>query len=169
MQDMLLQRTGLPRDDFSGVPRKGRVGEMISKLRHLQPSTELRQTFQYNSMMYESHSHLPTLLNQTFESYINQHIPSSLPVSSPTYSAAETKLRRTFANGSQDHMSVLTRGINGTKRAMVPYFARPGEKGISVSVLLNEGKHPYMGEQAIPSHVVEHAATDVAVTGGKAP
>ncbi|KAF5346700.1 hypothetical protein D9756_010348 [Leucocoprinus leucothites] len=150
--DILSQRTGLPRDDFSGVPRQGGVGEMISKLRHLQPSAELRQTFQYNSLMYESHS----------------HIPSSHPVSSPTYSAAETEPRRTFANGSQDHMSVLARGINGTKRATVPYFARPGEKGISVSVLLNEGKHPYMGEQAIPSHVDDHAATGVTVTKRKA-
>ncbi|KAF5346703.1 hypothetical protein D9756_010347 [Leucocoprinus leucothites] len=37
-----------------------------------------------------------------------------------------------------------------------------------VSMLLNEGKHLYTGEQAIPSHVVEHAATSVTVTEGKA-
>ncbi|KAF5346705.1 hypothetical protein D9756_010345 [Leucocoprinus leucothites] len=79
---------------------------------------------------------------------------------------------------------VLTRGSNGTKRATVPYFASLVEEGIWagavgaltsardlatwVSMLLNEGKHPYTDEQVIPSHVVEHAATGVTVTEGKA-
>ncbi|KAF5346704.1 hypothetical protein D9756_010344 [Leucocoprinus leucothites] len=185
LQDMLSHRTGLPRHDLSGVARKGGVGEMISTLRHLRPSAELRQTFQYNNLMYESLSYLPTLLlNQTFESYINQHIFSPLNMTSSTYSIAEAERRGTFADGFQDHMRDLTRGINGTKRATVPYFARPGEERIWagaggvltsardlvtwVSMLLNEGKHPYTGEQVIPSQVVEHAATGVTVTEGKA-
>ncbi|KAF9005366.1 hypothetical protein BDZ89DRAFT_1120438 [Hymenopellis radicata] len=47
----------------------------ISTLRHLRPSAEFRQTFQYNNLMYETLSYLPSLLlNQTYESYIHEHI-----------------------------------------------------------------------------------------------
>ncbi|KAF5348149.1 hypothetical protein D9756_010777 [Leucocoprinus leucothites] len=134
--------------------------------------------------MYEPLSHLPALLlSQTSESYINQHI-SSLTVSSPTYSVAEAEPRGTSAKGFQDHMHDLTRRNNGTKRTTVPYFASLVEEGIWtgaggvltsardlatwVSIMLNEGKHAYTDKQVIPSHVVEHAATGVTITEGKA-
>lgn len=35
-------------------------------------------------------------------------------------------------------------------------------------MLLNEGKHPYTNKTVVPSSVVEHAATGITVSEGKA-
>jgi CubicO group peptidase (beta-lactamase class C family) len=100
-------------------------------MRFLRPSAALRETYQYNNLMYETLSHLlPTLLNQTFESYIAEHLFAPLGMASSTYSVAEAEERGTLAHGfhwdMQDHLF----GLNGTRTATVPYFQRPGEEKI---------------------------------------
>ncbi|KAF9441628.1 beta-lactamase/transpeptidase-like protein [Macrolepiota fuliginosa MF-IS2] len=186
IQDILSHRTGMPRHDFSTATGQDGVAQMISTMRYLRPSAEFRQTFQYNNLMYEALSYLPRLLlNQSFESYINQHIFQPLNMSSSTYSIKVAEGREAFAHGFQWHMRDFSRGINGTRRATVPYFFRPGEEtmwagagGILlsardlatwVSMLLNDGRHPYTNKTIVPTSVVEHAATGVTVSNGKAP
>lgn len=100
-------------------------------MRYLRPSAEFRQTFQYNNLMYESLSYLPELfLNQAFEAYVDQHLFQPLNMSSSTYSVKEAEECETLADGFQWHMRDFTRGINGTRRATVPYFFRPGRERI---------------------------------------
>ncbi|KAJ7461119.1 beta-lactamase/transpeptidase-like protein [Mycena latifolia] len=185
IQDMLSHRTGMPRHDLSGSARKGGVSEMISTMRFLRPSAALREQYQYNNLMYETLSHLPpTLLNQTFESYIAEHLFAPLGMESSTYSVAEAEARGTLAHGfywsMRDHLFNLT----GTKTATVPYFQRPGDEKIWagaagvltsvrdlstwVAMLLNKGRHPYTNETVIPEDVVEHVALGVSVAAGKA-
>lgn len=53
LRDMLAHRTGLPRHDLvwyhdQSIPR----AELVRRLRYLQPSDSLRQTWQYNNLMY---------------------------------------------------------------------------------------------------------------------
>lgn len=81
--------------------------------------------------MYETLSYLPVLLlNQTYESYIAQHIFEPLNMTSSTYYVAEAEARGTLADGFQWDMQDLTRGINGTLIPTVPYFLRAGEESI---------------------------------------
>ncbi|KAJ7153963.1 beta-lactamase/transpeptidase-like protein [Mycena crocata] len=184
IQDMLSHRTGLPRHDYSGSARKGGVSEMISTMRYLRPSAALREQYQYNNLMYATLSHLPpTLLNQTFESYVEDHLFSPLRMASSTYSVTDAEASGRLAHGfiwsMQDHLF----GLNGTKTAMVPHFQRPGEEAISagpggvlssardlstwIAMLLNKGRHPITNETVIPEDVVEHVATGVSVARGK--
>ncbi|KAJ7067221.1 beta-lactamase/transpeptidase-like protein [Mycena amicta] len=184
IQDMLSHRTGLPRHDYSGMPRKGGVSEMISTMRYLRPSAELREQYQYNNLMYETLSHLPrTLLNQSFESYISQHLFSPLGMRSSTYSIAQAEASGLLAHGFQYHLQDYLHGRNGTRTPTVPYFQRPGEEGIWagaagvltsardlsmwVAMLLNKGRHPLTNETVIPEDVVDHVATGVSVSAGK--
>ena len=54
MRDLLSHRTGLPRHDalwFWG-DRTPPSAEVVGKLRHLQPSAQLRQVWQYNNLCY---------------------------------------------------------------------------------------------------------------------
>ncbi|KAJ7754376.1 beta-lactamase/transpeptidase-like protein [Mycena maculata] len=185
IQDMLSHRTGLPRHDYSGFARDGGVSEMISTLKFLRPSAALREQYQYNNLMYETLSYLPqTLLNQTFESYIAEHLFAPLGMDSSTYSVAEAEARGTLAHGIHWTMQDRLFGINGTKTATVPYFQRPGEERIWagaagvltsardlstwVAMLLNKGRHPTTNETVIPEDVVEHVALGVSVAAGKA-
>jgi CubicO group peptidase (beta-lactamase class C family) len=81
--------------------------------------------------MYETLSYLPQcLLNQSYESYIAQHLFIPLNMSASTFSVAEAEARGTLADGFQWDMQDLTKGINGTLIPTVPYFQRPGEENI---------------------------------------
>ncbi|KAJ7510678.1 beta-lactamase/transpeptidase-like protein, partial [Mycena galericulata] len=185
IQDMLSHRTGLPRHDYSGYARAGGVSEMISTLRFLRPSTALREQYQYNNLMYETLSHLqPTLLNQSFESYIGAHIFAPLGMNASTYSVAQAEARGTFAHGFQWSMKDALAGRNGTLTPTVPYFQRPGEEriwagaagilssardlSVWVAMLLNNGRHPETNATVIPADVVEHVALGVSVSLKKA-
>ncbi|KAJ3516168.1 hypothetical protein NLJ89_g1292 [Agrocybe chaxingu] len=184
LQDMLSHRTGMPRHDYSGGKRKGGISEMISTLRYLRPSAEFRETFQYNNLMYETPSYLPKVfLNQTYESYIEQHLFRPLNMSASTYSVSEAERRGTLADGFQYDMGDITQGKNGTLIPTVPYFQRPGEElawagaggvltsardlAVWVSMLLNKGRHPYTNETIVPEEVVEHVAHGRSVSHGK--
>ncbi|KAF8188844.1 beta-lactamase/transpeptidase-like protein [Mycena galopus ATCC 62051] len=185
IQDMLSHRTGLPRHDYSTFAREGGVSEMISTMRFLRPSAALRETYQYNNLMYETLSYLPlTLLNQTFESYVSEHLFDPLGMASSTYSVAEAEANGSLAHGFQWDMQDFLVGLNGTPTATVPYFQRPGEEQIWagaggilasardlsmwVAMLLNKGRHPITNETVVPEDVVEHVALGVSVARGKA-
>ncbi|KAF7341680.1 F-box domain-containing protein [Mycena sanguinolenta] len=185
IQDMLSHRTGLPRHDYSAFAREGGVSEMISTLRYLRPSAALRETYQYNNLMYETLSYLPqALLNQTFESYVAEHLFGPLGMASSTYSVAQAEERGALAHGFQWDMQDYLVGSNGTRKATVPYFQRPGEEKIWagagglltsaqdlsmwVAMLLNKGRHPTTNETVVPEDVVDHVALGVSVSRGKA-
>ncbi|KAJ7615928.1 beta-lactamase/transpeptidase-like protein [Roridomyces roridus] len=180
IQDMLSHRTGLPRHDMSRAVREGGVKEMISTMRYLRPSAALREQYQYNNLMFETLSYLPpTLLNQTFESYISEHIFDPLGMSSSTYSIADAEASENLAHGFYWSMRDWLYSINGTRTAIDPFFQRPGEEKIRagaggifssardlstwVAMLLNKGRHPTTNETVIPEDVVDHLATGVSV------
>ncbi|KAF7312965.1 F-box domain-containing protein [Mycena kentingensis (nom. inval.)] len=190
VQDMLSHRTGVPRHDLSGYARKGGVSEMISTMRYLRPSTSFREKYQYNNLMYEALSHLqPTLLNQSLESYIAEHIFAPLGMNSSTYSVADAESRllpdgtRQLAHGFHWSMKDALMNQTGVLTAS-EYFQRPGEEhiwagaaGILTSVrdlstwvamLLNEGRHPFTNASVIPADVVEHVALGASVSLEKA-
>ncbi|KAJ7061143.1 beta-lactamase/transpeptidase-like protein [Mycena amicta] len=190
LQDMLSHRTGMPRHDLSGFAREGGVPEMISTLRYLRPSASLREQYQYNNLMYEVLSHLPpTLLNQSFESYITQHILTPLGMNSSTYSVAEAEARL-LPDGTPQlahgfHWSMKDSLVNRTG-VLTPseYFQRPGEEKVWagaagilasardlstwVAMLLNEGRHPFTNTTVIPADIIEHVALGASVSLQKA-
>ncbi|KAF6765483.1 beta-lactamase/transpeptidase-like protein [Ephemerocybe angulata] len=199
IQDLLSHRIGLPRHDYSGVQRTGGLEEMIRTLQHLRPSATFRETFQYNNLMYETLSYLPTLLlNQTYESYIAQHLFEPLNMTSSTYSVAQVELhsdakesawphRDLSAHMAQGHLADkrdFTRGVNGTLKAIVPYFWSPGKEktwagagGVItsardlstwVAMLLNGGRHPFTNATIVPPEVIDFVAHGRSVAAGKA-
>ena len=85
--------------------------------------------------MFETLSYLPVvLLNQSYESYIEQHLFRPLNMTSSTFAVADIiEGGRLYAQMAQGHMADgrdFTRGKNGTLRAIVPYFSAPGEEKI---------------------------------------
>ncbi|KAH6904353.1 beta-lactamase/transpeptidase-like protein [Coprinopsis sp. MPI-PUGE-AT-0042] len=185
IQDLLSHRTGMPRHDlsWSGVRNTTQV---IRSLRYLRSSATFRQTFQYNNFMYTTLSYLPTLfLNQTYESYIQQHLFDPLNMTSTTFSVerAEGELGHQLAEGHVQHLRDVTREKKGWLKPTVPYYLRPGDAkelagaggvissardmSIWMAMLLNDGRHPYTNEVVVPSDVLEFVSTGLVATQGK--
>ena len=49
-------------------------------------------------------------------------------MTSPTFSVVEAEARETLAHGFQPDAQEFTKSKNGTLKATVPYFQRPGEE-----------------------------------------
>ena len=79
--------------------------------------------------MYETLYYLPeVLLNQPYESYIAEHLFKPLNMTSSTFSVAEAEAQGTLVDGFERDEQDITKGKNGTLKAIVPYFQRPGEE-----------------------------------------
>ncbi|KAH6904352.1 beta-lactamase/transpeptidase-like protein [Coprinopsis sp. MPI-PUGE-AT-0042] len=186
IQDLLSHRTGLPLHDLSWTGATNDTREVITNLRHLRVSATFRQTFQYNNLMYETLSYLPTLfLNQTYESYIQQHLFNPLNMTSTTFSVkrAEGEFGHRLAEGHLQHLRDATRGEKGWIKPTVPYYLRPGEEKLLagaggiissardistwMAMLLNDGRHPNTNEVVVPADVLDFVSTGLVATQGK--
>ncbi|BGP00186.1 hypothetical protein NBRC10513v2_004410 [Rhodotorula toruloides] len=83
--DILSHRTGMPRHEHSY-----RVGqttkELVERLRHLRPSAEFRETWQYNNQMFATAAHLVAKTSkQDFTAFMQTEIFDKLGMSSTTY------------------------------------------------------------------------------------
>ena len=79
--------------------------------------------------MHETLSYLPeVLLNQTYEAYIAERIFKPLNMIASNFSVVEAEAWGTLADGFQHDEQDFTKGKNGTLKATVPYFQRPGEE-----------------------------------------
>jgi CubicO group peptidase (beta-lactamase class C family) len=82
-------------------------------------------------MMYETLSHLPKIfLNQSYESYIKQHLFTPLNMTESTFSVLEAEASGQLAHGFQWSMQDQYTRANGSLVPTVPYFQRPGEEKI---------------------------------------
>jgi CubicO group peptidase (beta-lactamase class C family) len=54
VRDLLCHHSGLPRHDWIWMPADLSSGEMLAAMRHLEPSHDLRDTWQYNNLGYHA-------------------------------------------------------------------------------------------------------------------
>jgi len=93
---------------------------MVSKMRHLRPSSEIRQAFQYNNQHYVALSNIITKLTGIpYIDYVKQHIFDPLGMNSTTYNVTEAKLRGDRTDG------YMRAGRNQTRCAEAASLNRP--------------------------------------------
>lgn len=103
----------------------------VRTLRYLRPSAEFREFFQYNNLLYDSLGLLPeVLVGQSLSAYVDHHIFKPLGLSNSTYSITEAE-KRLLADGFLTSGQDLKRGLNGIKKPIIPFYARPGEESVS--------------------------------------
>jgi CubicO group peptidase (beta-lactamase class C family) len=99
LRDMLTHRTGLPRHDFAWYSGAATTREgIVQQLKFLEPSSALRQNFQYNNYMYIAiGAFLEKQMGKTWEQQVQEKIFTPLGmVNSTTGNLANQK---DFANG----------------------------------------------------------------------
>ncbi len=93
-RDLASHRTGLPRHDLIWVNSPRDIGEMVRSLRFLEPSRELRSSFQYNNLMYITLGYLiEKTAGMPWDSFVRERIYKPLGMNDsgltiPEYTAA---------------------------------------------------------------------------------
>lgn len=86
-RDLVTHRTGLPRHDLSWYNSPLSRGELLGRLRHLESSKGLRETFQYNNLMFTAAGALVGhLTGGTWEAAVRDRIFDPLGMSSSNFS-----------------------------------------------------------------------------------
>ncbi|KAK0489936.1 beta-lactamase/transpeptidase-like protein [Armillaria luteobubalina] len=182
--DIMSHRTGLPRHDLM-YGRTDNVTSILKRLKHLEPSAEFRDIYQYNNNMYMLLSYLPEILlphKPPFARYVKEHIFEPLGLTSTTYSVDVARASGNLAQGMARDGVNKTEDLfgKGNPRAMrhPNWFLAGGEDGNYKSgaggainsakdaALLNDGRNPVTNDSVIPPDVIQNVATGKTVPAG---
>ncbi len=74
-RDLVTHRSGLPRHDLMWYENESTRQELFDRLRYLQPSKDIRTTFQYQNLMYMVAGYLVgEIAGQSWEDFVQQQI-----------------------------------------------------------------------------------------------
>ena len=99
VRDLVTHRSGLPRHDLlwynnAAITRE----ELVRRLRYLRPNKDLRETFQYNNLMFLTAGYLVgTLMNASWEDAIRSLVFEPLGMAGSNFSVAESQRAPDFS------------------------------------------------------------------------
>ena len=160
LRDMLAHRTGINRHDFiwyySDFTRK----ELFERLKYLEPTAQLRETFIYNNLMYAAVGYIIELLSGTrWEEFVLERILKPLEMDTTVYTIADML--------KHDDYGVPFTEIGGTNEiCQIPYneemvgiapagaiISNIDEMSHWLIALMNDGN--YAGKQVLPSRTLK--------------
>jgi CubicO group peptidase (beta-lactamase class C family) len=87
VRDMLSHRTGITRHDLIWYKSDFTRKELFERLKYLEPTQPMRQTFLYNTMMYASAGYIVELLSgKTWEEFVRERLFIPLGMTSTVFS-----------------------------------------------------------------------------------
>ena len=91
-RDLVTHRSGLPRHDMLWYSSNFTRKELVEKLRYLEPNKPLRQTFQYNNLMFITAGYLAGELNHTsWEDAVTTRVLKPLGMTNTVLSSEEAR------------------------------------------------------------------------------
>ena len=97
-RDIVSHRVGLPRHDFVWYNSSLARAEIYSRLRYLEPNKDIRQTFQYNNLMFMTAGVLiEHLSGQTWEEFTRRRIFEPLGMARSNFSVTTSQQSDDFA------------------------------------------------------------------------
>jgi CubicO group peptidase (beta-lactamase class C family) len=168
-RDMMTHRTGLPRHDYAWYGSTTPRDSLLYRIRFLEPSTELRQSWQYNNFMFLAQGMLAEkLYGKTWEALIKEKIFEPLNMPQSNFSITDLQKGVDHAKGyktendsvkTMDYMNIDAIGPAGSINS------NAGEMANWVLTWVNNGK--FNGKEVIPASYVSQAiAAQVAMGSG---
>jgi CubicO group peptidase (beta-lactamase class C family) len=91
-RDLLTHRSGLPRHDLMWYNSSATRQELFDRLRYLEPSKDLRTTFQYQNLMYMTAGYLAGVVSGgMWEDVVRERIFTPLGMTSANFSVARSQ------------------------------------------------------------------------------
>jgi len=97
-RDMVTHRSGLPRHDLVWYSSDFSRADLVARLRYLEPSKDLRATFQYNNLMFMTAGYLAgQLLGTTWDQAVRQRVLDPLGMTHTNLSVEDSPKSPDFA------------------------------------------------------------------------
>jgi len=97
-RDMVTHRSGLPRHDFVWYSSDFSRADLVRRLRYLEPSKDLRQTYQYNNLMFTTAGYLAgQILGTTWEDAVRRRVLDPLGMTHTNLSVEDSPKSPDFA------------------------------------------------------------------------
>lgn len=91
-RDLVTHRSGLPRHDLVWYGSPISQKEIVERLRYLEPNKPLRQTFQYNNLMFITAGYLEGVLNHSsWEEAVRKQVLTPIGMTATLFSSAEAR------------------------------------------------------------------------------
>lgn len=98
IKDLITHRSGLPGHDLVWYNSKFPRSEILNRIQHLQPTTDVREKFQYNNLMYAiAGLVIERVTGQTWEAFLQNRIFDPLNMHLSNFSTEETQKTSNFA------------------------------------------------------------------------
>lgn len=98
IRDLLTHRSGMPRHEFVWYNSKMSKSEMLKRIRFLQPSSDIRERYQYGNLMYFTAGlAMEEATGKTWEELIQEKILAPLEMKHTNFSVEETKKHHNYA------------------------------------------------------------------------
>jgi CubicO group peptidase (beta-lactamase class C family) len=160
MRDMLSHRTGITRHDTIWYKSDFTRKELFERLKYLEPTQPMRQTFLYNNMMYAGAGYVIELLSgRTWEDFLRQRLLGPLGMTSTVFSIED--LQR-----APDHAVPYTERRDSFELYSIPYYSEAAGVGPAGSmnsnledmsrwVIAQLGDGKVDGKQVVPTAVIK--------------
>ena len=90
VRDLLCHRSGLPRHDVAWYGSGSTREELIAKMAYLEPNAQLRETWQYQNLMFMAAGYLiEQVTGQSWEAYTQKHLFDPLQMSNSNFSVID--------------------------------------------------------------------------------
>ncbi|MGH8251038.1 MAG: serine hydrolase [Steroidobacteraceae bacterium] len=161
--DLLSHRTGLPRHDAIWYyNRDWSREELMSRLRYMQPSKDLREGFQYNNFMFLAAGYLTgRVLGTNWEEAVRELIFEPLSMTATTISLEEMQKNRDHASSYlKDKQDAIHKAPVDAFGSMAPaglINSNAQEMSRYLTMLMNEGR--YQGRQVLAKTDVQRMTT----------
>ncbi len=99
IKDLVTHRSGLPRHDFVWYNSKFSRSELLNRLQHLEPTSDIREKFQYNNLMYAvAGLVIERLTGQTWEEFIQNRIFDPIGMNLSNFSVDDSQQSNDYAS-----------------------------------------------------------------------
>ena len=90
VRDLLCHRSGLPRHDVAWYGSGSTREELIAKMAYLEPNAQLRETWQYQNLMFMAAGYLiEQVTGQSWEAYTQKHLFDPLQMPNSNFSVID--------------------------------------------------------------------------------
>jgi CubicO group peptidase (beta-lactamase class C family) len=166
-RDMMTHRTGLPRHDFAWYDSPTPRDSLLYRIRFLEPSAELRQSWQYNNFMYLAQGMLAEkLYGKKWEVVVREKIFQPLNMQQSNFSINDLQKAPDYAKG-YDNDSIKVTGYMNIDAMGPAGSINSSAKEMANWALTWVNKGKFDGKEVIPpGYVAQAMATQMAMGAG---